>query len=303
MAKKKVRASRRCANSPVTLNVNVNVSVYLNGEAVSETVTTVDSAEIAPVAPPREPLRGKTHKQYSSALGRTMRYRVYGDRGLPLVAFPTSEAHYTQWEEFGMTEALRDLIDEGAIQIWTVDTIDAETFFPPVDEYLLVGTAMERYQRYLDYLRDEFFPHLMATTGQAPILTGCSMGAYHAANYFFRYPEKIAGVIALSGVYTLSHFLGSTSASAVAENSPLEYLRDLNDHPRNQYLGRKLIFCAGQGPNEQEMLIDTRALGELLAAREIPAWVDIWGEESAHDWPWWFAQMKYFLGKVLGAQS
>ncbi|NLG58370.1 MAG: transposase, partial [Clostridiales bacterium] len=31
----------------------------------------------------------------------------------------------------------------------------------------------------------------------------------------------------------------------------------------------------------------------------IHAWVDIWGEDVNHDWPWWRRQMAYFLPKVM----
>jgi esterase/lipase superfamily enzyme len=28
--------------------------------------------------------------------------------------------------------------------------------------------------------------------------------------------------------------------------------------------------------------------------------VDVWGEDVNHDWPWWYRQMSYFLGKLYG---
>jgi esterase/lipase superfamily enzyme len=47
------------------------------------------------------------------------------------------------------------------------------------------------------------------------------------------------------------------------------------------------------------MLADTKILAEVLEEREIPAWVDIWGEDSDHDWPWWYAQINYFVRNLL----
>ena len=46
---------------------------------------------------------------------------------------------------------------------------------------------------------------------------GCSMGAYHALNFFLKHPDVFQGMIALSGLYRLdwpwwfkqmNHFLG-----------------------------------------------------------------------------------------------
>ena len=34
--------------------------------------------------------------------------------------------------------------------------------------------------------------------------------------------------------------------------------------------------------------------------KNIPAWIDYWGYDVNHDWPWWRKQMPYFLGNVLG---
>ena len=59
-----------------------------------------------------------------------------------------------------------------------------------------------------------------------------------------------------------------------------------------------LAVCVGQGAWEDEMLADTRALKRILGEKEIPAWVDVWGHDVNHDWPWWRKQMPYFLGKL-----
>jgi esterase/lipase superfamily enzyme len=46
------------------------------------------------------------------------------------------------------------------------------------------------------------------------------------------------------------------------------------------------------------MLADTRAMGEVLAAKEIPAIVDIWGFDVNHDWPWWQKMLPYELERM-----
>ena len=33
----------------------------------------------------------------------------------------------------------------------------------------------------------------------------------------------------------------------------------------------------------------------LLADRQIPHELDVWGHDSAHDWPWWRRQIAHHL--------
>ena len=43
------------------------------------------------------------------------------------------------------------------------------------------------------------------------------------------------------------------------------------------------------------MLVETRELEEILRDKDIPAWVDYWGSDVSHDWPWWHRQLVYFM--------
>ena len=45
--------------------------------------------------------------------------------------------------------------------------------------------------------------------------TGCSMGAYHAANSLFRHPDQFDGLVAMSGLYQLRMFIGDEVDDAV----------------------------------------------------------------------------------------
>ncbi|PKL75065.1 MAG: hypothetical protein CVV27_17320 [Candidatus Melainabacteria bacterium HGW-Melainabacteria-1] len=79
-------------------------------------------------------------------------------------------------------------------------------------------------------------------------------------------------------------------------HTPLAYLAQLKDpwfldlYRRNQ-----IIVSVGQGAWEEPMLDDTRQLQQIFAAKEIPAWIDYWGYDVNHDWPWWRRKMSYFL--------
>ena len=54
----------------------------------------------------------------------------------------------------------------------------------------------------------------------------------------------------------------------------------------------------GHGP--WELPETTRRLGELCREKGIALWVDLWGHDVSHDWPWWYKQTAYFVPHLLG---
>ena len=39
-------------------------------------------------------------------------------------------------------------------------------------------------------------------------------------------------------------------------------------------------------------------MASLLNAKGIPHWLDVWGHDVNHDWPWWRKMLPYFLEKI-----
>lgn len=238
------------------------------------------------------------HKRFSRHLGRDMEFKVYGHAGRPALVFPTSNGRFFQYEDSGCIGVLADRIDAGEIRIWTADGIDGETFFSESND---LWGRIGRHEAYFRYIGEELLPEILDLARRTPILTGCSMGAFHASNFLFRFPERVAGVIALSGVYSTRHFFGETLDGQIYFNSPVNYLAGLNDEAMlNRIRSRRLFFCCGQGAWEDEMIVDTRRLEAVLQDKRIPAWVDFWGSDASHDWTWWHRQIAYFFAKWLG---
>ena len=87
-------------------------------------------------------------------------------------------------------------------------------------------------------------------------------------------------------------------------NSPLHFLPNLDDPwYLDQYRESHIVLCSGQGAWEDEALADLRAFERVLQAKEVPAWVDYWGYDVNHDWPWWRKQLPYFLDKLAQSQA
>jgi len=126
------------------------------------------------------------------------------------------------------------------------------------------------------------------------------MGAYHAANFFFRHPDVFDALISLSGLFQLRDFVGDYVDEHIYLNSPLYYLPGLTDPWfLDRYRASKIVICAGQGAWDEAMVADARAMQQILAILDIPAWVDLWGYDVSHDWPWWRKQLPYFLDHIV----
>jgi esterase/lipase superfamily enzyme len=241
---------------------------------------------------------------FSTCLNRQMEYKVYGHSGKPVLVFPTSRGRFYQYEDFGMIEAIYAFIDQGQIQVFACDGIDGESLLAeqghPYDR-------VRQHERYVEYITRELIPEIKSLSQDSNngfehklMATGCSFGAYHSANFFFRFPEHFDSLIALSGVYSTGHFFGPYMDDAVYFNSPIDYLSRLTDeHYLSKYRSSRIIICCGQGQFEDGMLADTLRMKDILLSKNIPAWIDIWGGDVNHNWGWWRAQMPYFLGKLL----
>ena len=241
------------------------------------------------------------HKEYSPRLGRDMEFKVYGHGGKPVLAYPCQNGRFFDWEGFGMLDTLGDYLESGRLQLFTADTIDSETVSAKgQDPY----GRVRRHEAWFGYITEELVPRIREIngTGQDLLVTGFSMGAYHAGNTFFRRPDIFDSVIALSGLYDTEDMYGGYMDEVVYANDPCASIANmLADHPYiDLYNRRKIVICVGQGAWEDQLLAGTRRLDEVLRRKGIHAWVDYWGYDVNHDWPWWKKQIRYFLPYVLG---
>lgn len=236
------------------------------------------------------------HNWYSPRLGQDMELKVYGHAGKPMLVFPTQEGRFFEFEDFGMVDICAPFIEDGRLRIFTVDGIDAQSWTHP---QLPVPDRVARYEAYESYVLEEALPFIRDTVADPNarcLVTGCSMGAYHAANFFFRHPDVFDSLLAISGVYSLKLFIGDYMDEKVYYHTPLAYLAGMEDPWfLDRYRQNQIIVSVGQGAWEDPMLEDTRQLREILAAKQIPAWIDVWGHDVNHDWPWWRKKMSYFL--------
>lgn len=236
------------------------------------------------------------HQWWSPNLSQNMELKVYGYYGKPILVFPAQGGRFYEYEDFKMIDAISGFIEGGKVKVFTVDSIDSQSWgnwnAHPADR----ARRHEDYDRYIIHEVASFVKQHCGGSDEKTISTGCSMGAYHAANFFFRHPDVFDTMISLSGLFHLQMFTGDFVDDNVYFNSPLLYLPGLTDAwYLDQYRQSNIIVGVGQGAWEDAMLADAYALKRILDEKGIPNWIDIWGYDVNHDWPWWRKMMPYFL--------
>jgi esterase/lipase superfamily enzyme len=214
-----------------------------------------------------------------------------------VVAFPSQDGRYWDWEGWGMVDAVGHLIDAGRMRLFTIDSIDWQSW---TNQASPPGDRARRHEAYDRYLADELAPFVREQAGvERAWTTGASMGAYHALNVVLRHPDLFDGTVAMSGLFRLRHFIGDYVDDPVYFNSPLQYLPNLDDP---WYLDRlrtaSIAVVVGQGAWEDEMVEDTRELERQFRDKGIPAIVDYWGHDVNHDWPWWRVMLPHYLERL-----
>lgn len=244
-------------------------------------------------------------KEYSECLGRDMEFKVFGHAGKPMLVFPCQDGRFYEFEDRGMVNLASGFIDSGRLQLFCCDSNDVNSWSSTSWDN---RARIEQQEAYFHYICDELCPRIFdinaegngGNRAEGIYTTGCSMGGSHALNFLLRRPDIFAGCIALSGAYNARLFFGDYFDDLVYANSPVDYINGMTyDHPYvEMYRHRTIIVCCGRGAWEHPMQEDSARMKELFEYKNIPAWVDFWGPDVAHDWPWWEKQFPYYLNYV-----
>jgi esterase/lipase superfamily enzyme len=206
----------------------------------------------------------------------------FGHAGRPILVFPTSRGRFYEYEDRGMIAALASRINAGKYRVYCVDSVDAESWYaygkPP-------GVRVWRHIEYEKYLLNEVLPLVWSRSYGGLIVTGCSFGGYHCVNLALKHPDIVTSCVSMGGAFDLTSFMHGYSDQNFYLNQPLQYLPNLNDGwfwDRYQKMG--LVLATGEW---DICLNDNVRLSRVLSAKSIPHYLDIWGSDTGHDWPWW----------------
>jgi esterase/lipase superfamily enzyme len=224
---------------------------------------------------------------------------VHGHWGRPVLVFPSESGSAWDYQNNGMVDAVRWLLDAGRVKLYCVDSADGFTWSDrsvPLEDRARRHDLYERWvlEQAVGLVRDD-------CGGRTDLLaTGCSLGGYHAANIALRHADLFPRALCLSGTYDPSewHAWGEVGDAAYFHN-PTQYVANLHgDHLGWLRSALHLVLVVGQGSWEVDptrALPSTLAFAEVLAAKGISHELDVWGHDVPHDWPSWQRQLAHHL--------
>lgn len=220
-----------------------------------------------------------------------MELLTFGHSGARVLVFPTSLAPFFEWEDREMVAVLADQIENGWLQLFCVGSVDSESWYA---KHKHPHERAERHQQYENYLLGEVLPFTQHRNPNPYLIaTGCSFGAYHAANLAFRHPHLVNRVIALSGLYDIKEMTSGYSDPLVYAHDPSQYLLHASDPARLEALGRMDIVIA---TGEEDPFVGNNVyLSQLLWQKGIWHALRLWDGWS-HDWPYWQQMIRQYIG-------
>ena len=243
-------------------------------------------------------------KHWSSHLNRYMEFTVYGHAGKPVMFIPCQAGKFFDFEDFRMVDAWAKWIEEGRCTVYAIDSIDNEA-------WAAMGAdnrwRIENHERWINYVVEELVPYIKHLSGerngfdQGIMTFGCSMGAMHAANLYYRRPDLFDSLFAISGLYDSKEFFGDYCDDLVYNNCPTYYLANLpEDHYyKDIYNSQKSLIVVGQGAWEGPLVESTRWLEDVIRHKGINTRIEYWGYDVNHDWPWWFRMVEHYVPQLL----
>jgi esterase/lipase superfamily enzyme len=220
-----------------------------------------------------------------------MELLVFGHAGMPVIVFPTSMGRFFDYENRRMIDVVGDRYEDGRIQAFCVDSVDAESWYnksvPPRDR-------AARHVQYDAYLTHEVVPLIRARNAAMNIaVTGCSFGGYHSVNFALKHPDLIGYCVSMSGAFDIHQFIGDYYDDNCYYNCPPDFLPNLNDDWfLSRYREMKIVLATGEN---DICLAENRRLSSIMTQKSIPHFLDVWGDGAGHDWPWWERMAQKFF--------
>jgi len=234
----------------------------------------------------------------SKNLSKEIRVAVYGHYGFVLLVFPANSDDYKESEENGLIQAIQPSIEKGKCRVVTFDTINQSSW---LNNDLSNEEKSDMHLKFNNFLVDELVPFVFKESGGLlPIITcGANVGAYHAANSYFRRPDLFFGTIAMSGFFNIEYLTNGYFDTNCYFNSPIHYLPLLEDSYWLSFLrsNHHIYILTSTHPEENQS--ESYYLTNILTNKEIPHNLDIWGTERAPGYETWNAMLSKIIDVYL----
>lgn len=237
------------------------------------------------------------HLWHSPNLDRQMELLVFGHSGARVIVFPTRVGRFFDYENWRIVASIQQKIEAGQLQLFCVDSVDAETFYC---DWCQPRERILRHLRYERYILDEVLPFTQFKNADPTLIAhGSSLGAYHALNIALRHPGRFQKVVSFSGRYDVSRNIGAYRDlfdgyhdEDIYFNNPCHYLRNISDPDLLEQLQRlEIIITTGR---EDVLLENNQALSRVLWDKGIWHQFHVW-EGEAHRARYWREMVQHYL--------
>lgn len=220
---------------------------------------------------------------------------VFGNEGIPVIVFPTSQQRYYELKDQKLIESAAGLIDSGKIKIYCPDSVDSDSWY---NNSIHPSDRVKTHIGYENLILNDVIEFAKHDTGMKKVtLAGCSFGAYHAANISFKYPDKVSNLICMGGCFDIKQFIFGFYDDNCYFNNPPDYMPNLND---KWYLNNIKQINIILGTGEWDMCLDeSLKLSKILKDKNIKHLIDV-RKGAGHDWPWWRQMFPEYLSKIAG---
>lgn len=226
-------------------------------------------------------------------LNRDFEMLTFGEKGLPFIIFPTSGGKYFEAKDRGLINSIADFIDAGKIMVFCPDSINNESWYNYSTE---PANRVLRHNDYEKCILNDVIEFAIHKTGYKRVgLTGCSFGAYHAANLAFRHPEKVSHLLTMGGAYDIKQFIFGYYDDNCYFNNPPDYLPNLED---DWYLSRiKKINISLRTGDKDFCLPENSNLSNILRSKNVEHELQI-RKDTGHDWHWWLDMFRNYILEI-----
>jgi esterase/lipase superfamily enzyme len=216
----------------------------------------------------------KTWTWQTPRLPEPARVVRWGHFGTPVLLYPTAGGDFEEVERFKLIHVLGDLISQGRIKVYSIDSVAGKTWLKGTDSPEYCSKVQNLFDA---YIYEEVVPLIRqdcASPDIEVIATGASIGAFNAVASICRHPDAFKLAIAMS------------------------YLPGLaDDHPQMAQLRQRFVLLpTGEGDYEDPG--ESWRVAKLLGARGVPNRVDSWGADHHHNWNTWRAMLPKYLAEM-----
>lgn len=228
------------------------------------------------------------HKWFSPWVSRDMEMLVFGDRGYPVIVFPTTAGQYYEARNWHLIDSVAWYVDQGLVQIFCPDGMNQESWY---NKEIHPADKVRTHNAYENVILNDIVHKVRHNTGAGKVaVAGCSFGGYQAANFAWRNPGLVSHMLSMSGAFDIRSFLNGHYDQNAYFNNPEDYMPNNGDR---RIWDMDIVLGCG---TEDICRKDSENMSTILSAKGINHWLDI--REGNHDWPLWRDMFPHYLSRI-----